>query len=187
MPTRTRAVRAARRLLAKESIRSPAVPVEELASRFAYVIREKLPREVSGMLVPLPTGSAQREWVIVVNAANALVRQRFTIAHELGHALLHRFAAPHADTSFKVRFRDATSSKGNTREEIEANQFAAELLMPAHLLLTELERIQGEITFDYVEEMDAKATKLLAKLARKFEVSVQALSFRIANLAQSVL
>jgi Zn-dependent peptidase ImmA (M78 family) len=51
-------------------------------------------------------------------------RRRFTLAHELGHIVLHQH---------KVRFRDAQNTPFN-QEEAQANRFAAELLMPAWLV-----------------------------------------------------
>ena len=66
-----------------------------------------------------------------VNSLHAPVRQRFTIAHELGHAVLHAREGIHLDQAFRLRFRDQTSAMAIDPEEIDANSFAAELLMPA--------------------------------------------------------
>jgi|SRR3954468_14379312 len=176
----SRAIRTARDLLQREGITEPAVPVVEIAQLHARLTYEDLPSEISGMLVPLPPEPSGRRWAIVVNKAHARVRQRFTIAHELGHLLLHRYSQPHADSGFKVRFRDENSSLGSIREEIEANQFAAELLMPERLLLEHL----AAIGFDYAIEERGQRKKI-HELASEFGVSEQSLSFRIANLAVS--
>lgn len=105
------------------------------------------------------------------------MRQRFTIAHELGHLLLHRYTTPHADGR-QIRFRDEDSSKGSVREEVEANQFAAEVLMPEDLIRAHL-----KMSFDLADDTaDREAVERLTRLAKRFEVSVQALSFRVANL-----
>jgi IrrE N-terminal-like domain len=178
----SRAVRAARDLLQSEGIKTPAVPVEEIARRHAWLTYEDLPAEISGMLVPLASESSERRWAIIVNSGQALVRQRFTIAHELGHLLLHRYSQPHADAGFKVRFRDENSSLGSIREEVEANQFAAELLMPEPLLVKHL----VAMGLDYaVEEMTDRQLEKLRELASDFGVSAQSLTFRIANLAEN--
>ena len=66
--------------------------------------------------------------VIGVNSAHPRVRQRFTIAHELGHALLHDVQGLHLDQAFK--FRDSRSAMAVDPEEMDANAFAAALLMP---------------------------------------------------------
>ena len=104
------------------------------------------------------------------------MRQRFTVAHELGHLLLHGYTTPHADSNFRVRFRDAESSTGSVREEIEANQFAAELLMPRELVAAQATRIG----LDYASPDDDDPK--LSRLARAFQVSKLALSIRLAGL-----
>ena len=56
-------------------------------------------------------------------------RRRFTIAHELGHFLLHRHLAP--DGGFRCRPEDlATWDHERSPQEAQANRFAARLLMP---------------------------------------------------------
>src|SRR6185437_11369540 len=141
-----RARREAQRLLREEDITTAKVPIKKIASKHAVVVERTLGHEVSGMLVPLPEPLDGKRWAIVVNQSHPQTRKRFTIAHELGHLLLHGFTTPHADREFIVRFRDARSSDGSVLEEIEANQFAAELLMPHDRLL---ERLRGENSFEY--------------------------------------
>lgn len=182
MATPSRANKMADQVLIEASVKTAPVKIERIAKRHAHVVRKSLPDGVSGMLVPLSPNSSDRPWIIVVNEDDAEVRQRFTIAHELGHLLLHRYTTTHADSGFKVRFRDQASSAGSVREEIEANQFAAELLMPEDLVSSYLERTG----FDYASpDTDDATARILEKLAKKFQVSQQAISFRIANLVQS--
>ncbi len=69
------------------------------------------------------------------------VRQRFTIAHELGHFFLHRASSTVFVDAAPIFFRDESSSNGSQREEIEANAFAAELLMPE-------DAIRQRLTYD---------------------------------------
>ena len=65
-------------------------------------------------------------WHMVVNSLHHPHRQRFTIAHEIGHHVKHgAFADEFIDTTF---FRNDESNK----QEAEANAFAAELLMPTN-------------------------------------------------------
>jgi Zn-dependent peptidase ImmA (M78 family) len=92
------------------------------------------------------------------------VRQRFTVAHELGHHVLG-----HARGSEMV-FRDAPSNfsrRALDSREREANQFAAEVLMP-------------ELALRYYV-FDQGITDL-AELARKMHVSQVAMQFRLRNL-----
>lgn len=181
MAPNSRGARAAKDLLKGRPLSLP-VPVEKIARKHAHIAREELPPEVSGMLIPLSGDDTGPRWAIVVNAADASVRQRFTIAHELGHLLLHNYAAPHADGRLQVRFRDEKSAEGSILEEMEANQFAAELLMPERYV----KALAGKLRFDVADQKtDALAVRKLMTYARKLRVSVQALSFRIANLGMS--
>src|SRR5438876_570068 len=118
----------AARLLTELRIKKAPIPVDKVARHIHAVIRySPLDNEISGMVfvkedVP----------VIGVNSLHHPNRQRFTIAHEIGHLLLHREyvgAHLHVDKQYPVLMRDSKASKGIDRMEIEANQFAAELLM----------------------------------------------------------
>ncbi len=104
--------------------------------------------------------------VIVYNSSDPLVRRRFTVAHELGHYVLH--TAPDIDA---VLFRDDRSSKGTSVKEIQANAFAAALLMPEHLVR---ERISGPIPSIHNDDIDL--------WARRFKVSSQAMAYRLMDL-----
>lgn len=109
---------------------------------------------------------------IGVNSLHAPVRQRFTIAHELGHAVLHGREGLHLDQGFKLRFRDTTSSLAVDPEEMDANSFAAELLMPA------------EEVVDLLSDsgLDVNDDQAVRTLARHFGVSQQAMTYRVVNL-----
>lgn len=114
--------------------------------------------------------------VIGVNSRHHANRRRFTLAHELGHFVLHREALAgqiHVDRRFRVLMRDENSASGTDGREIEANQFAAELLMPRAFVLAELGRRKAPL-------LDENAP--LRAIARKFQVSEQALQFRMLNL-----
>lgn len=178
MNSRSRAVRAAQVLL--ESLGEVRLPVRvhELVKKYAFLQHDDLADEVSGMLIPRPEGSSKR-WIVVVNKNHSPERRRFSMAHELGHLVLHEYRTPHADGIKKVRFRDTTSSLGTDRDEIEANQFAAEILMPAKLLIPRLEHL-GLGTWDNTQ---TKATSsLIEQLAADCRVSEQALVLRIGTL-----
>lgn len=160
----------AERLLATHSITAPPVDVEQLAEAVgADVALEHLESSVSGMLVRPPSGLP----VIVVNNRHAPVRQRFTIAHELGHLVLHRGRQVIVDhlTRARVNMRDETSSLATSREEITANQFAASLLMPTEWVHEAVDAA-----------LDLPPSRLVNQLAATFEVSEQAMEFRLINL-----
>jgi Zn-dependent peptidase ImmA (M78 family) len=101
-----------------------------------------------------------------------LVRQRFTIAHEVGHLLLHGRDDLHVDRDFRVHRRDDRSSQAIDAQEIAANAFAAELLMPTVFMRAEVSG--APVAFDD----DAR----VQDLARTFEVSVQAMVIRLTNI-----
>lgn len=68
---------------------------------------------------------------IFVNHREYPLRQSFTIAHELGHAILHREWAQ--STDYRVLMRDDFTDHGESHEK-EANAFAAHLLVPRDML-----------------------------------------------------
>src|SRR3954462_12099314 len=101
-----RAIREAQRLLAQESVCEAPVDVRTIAKKYAKVLEIAIDDDVSGMLVPLHQPMNGHYWCIVINKNHPRARKRFTLAHELGHLLLHAYTVPHADSGFDVRFRD---------------------------------------------------------------------------------
>jgi Zn-dependent peptidase ImmA (M78 family) len=162
-----RAEQAALELLERFGVKEAPVPVEEIATALGADVQiEPLEGGLSGVLY-----REGGRTVLGVNGWHAEVRQRFTIAHELGHLQLHQ------DALFVdgLLHRDSTSSRAVNTHEIEANAFAAELLMPRHILFEELRQ-------RLPESGATDPNKLTRHLAEKFEVSEQAMEFRLANL-----
>ncbi len=85
---------------------------------------------ISGMITRDPSGESASGYVISVNGREGYNRRRFTVAHECAHFLRHR------DKIGDGIFDDAMyrSDKMNSQEEFEANNTAADLLMPRHLV-----------------------------------------------------
>ncbi len=110
------------------------VDVEGLAWALGIILeRIFLPDQVSGLIQNL----GDDEFKIVVNAKHSDTRQRFTIAHELAHFVLHRFMMGDGNVD-DCAYRSDGSIKNNKigpREETEANKFAANLLMPAEAII----------------------------------------------------
>jgi Zn-dependent peptidase ImmA (M78 family) len=167
--------RRARELLVRLNIRGVPVPVERIGKALGAVIRySPLDEELSGMIYVkdgLP--------IIGVNALHHPNRQRFTIAHEIGHLEMHRDQITdrvHVDKTFPIKVgglqRNAKSALGTEPVEIEANRFAAALLIPESYL----DQVLGDQDFDIDDDAP------LEDLARKLRVSKQALEFRIRNL-----
>jgi predicted transcriptional regulator len=170
-----RARQEAQKILEENRVRRVPVPVYDLAKHYAQIVERPLDPDISGALIPLDTGG----WTILVNSTHSSVRQRFTLAHELGHLRLHGYKTAHADRTF--RFRDARSSEGSAIEEIQANQFAAELLMPRDLVL----KAAKTQSFDHApgsETEDEEFSTWIADLAERFQVSRQAMTIRVSSL-----
>ena len=89
------------------------------------VVGEPL-EDFEGGLFPSPSGKPR--WLIAYNSAIPLKeRLRYTVAHELGHYLLHR----RPGEKILCRLQDMSIWRGEyQRREVEANRFAAGVLMP---------------------------------------------------------
>jgi Zn-dependent peptidase ImmA (M78 family) len=137
---------------------------------------DTLEDKASGVLV---VKGAERN--VLINAAHHSNRQRFSLAHELGHLVLHDSEGDRLfiDTNMRVYQRvgastdEAYNQPGSTtkpHEECEANQFASALLMPSELVQREA------LKLDLSDETD------VAYLARLFGVSDQAMAIRLQQL-----
>jgi IrrE N-terminal-like domain len=139
-----------------------AFPVDPvlIALRLGVDVRQApLSPNVSGALVK----KLGQDPAILLNAHDHANRQRFTCAHELGH-FVSRADAP--DEYEYVDLRDTVfASSGVDQDEIFANQFAANLLMPKR----EVIRLKNE---GYTS----------TQMALYFGVSQDAMHFRLKNL-----
>ncbi|USQ95893.1 ImmA/IrrE family metallo-endopeptidase [Caulobacter sp. RL271] len=147
----------------------PPVDLNLVATTLGAEIRTyELKPDISGILYR----DGERR-VIVVNQDHSIERQRFTIAHELGHLVLHRGQPVHVDEGFRVNLRDRRSATAEDVEEIEANAFAADLLMPAKWLRADVEQHFIDLTDD----------NAMHALASRYGVSTQAMAYRLAALS----
>jgi Zn-dependent peptidase ImmA (M78 family)/DNA-binding XRE family transcriptional regulator len=155
----TRPTRAAQELLVQADVEGPPVDVEAIARRCgARVVRRTFEDALSGLVIDLDDGA-----LIGVNVQQHEYRQRFTIAHELGHYLLGHHDRFHIDLGANAE--DGHPPGYDWQSERSANDFAAELLMPA----------------GFVHEAFA-TDESPARLARKFKVSELAMGYRLVNL-----
>ncbi len=162
------------KLLAENRISKPPVPMPRIARRLGLKLQpqpfKKEEGEMSGILV-----RDGKNVILGVNASHHPNRRRFTIAHEIGHYLLHEGNRVFVDRSnYKVSLRDAVSGSGTNLEEIEANMFASLLLIPERFLMKDLEGRSIDIA-------DEQADQQVRELARKYKVSTQAMGFRLLN------
>jgi Zn-dependent peptidase ImmA (M78 family)/DNA-binding XRE family transcriptional regulator len=136
--------------------RIPAGPIDDLTAivETAGAVVAPVDFGYDGVLAAYSNLRSDHRWCFVNTRATDGAQIRFSLAHEIGHALLHwdRFDAPSG--------KDA---------EREANRFAAALLMPRADILAALGR--ARITLDE-----------LVAFRRRWRVSVQALMRRAQDL-----
>lgn len=126
------------------------VPIKDVAGKFGLTVVEfDFPNTLSGVL-------KKERRVIGVNKNHPIVRQRFTIAHELGHFLLGH------EIGIDEDMIDDDFDKPVDKER-EANVFAANILIPRRLLKEEVE----------------KNSINLKKLSELFNVSEQAITIQL--------
>ena len=113
---------------------------------------------LSGMLLP----ARQEVWV---SEHEPWARRRFSIAHEVGHFLLHANQSPAGVFCRVTDLRPKPDSPERLRER-EANRFAAELLMPEQMV---------------ADAVGAQGADPIA-LASVFQVSDLAMGWRLVNL-----
>ncbi|GAA4893123.1 ImmA/IrrE family metallo-endopeptidase [Actinomycetospora straminea] len=167
-----RAETVAEQLLLEHGLLAAPVDLERLAEACGVeVVPQRFEDgDVSGMLLREEGMPA----VIGVNTVQAAVRQRFTIAHELGHWALHPGRLVIFDRPMRINRRDSVSAMATDREEIQANAFAAALLMPERLVRQHVSELTPARRRDPED-----AAKVLASI---FRVSAAAMNFRLINL-----
>lgn len=114
-----------------------------------------LSKGISGIL-----NQENGKWIMSINQDDNPKRQRFTLAHELGHYILHK--------NKNDSFEDSVFFRGEEKTSIEyaANQFAATLLMPDKK----------------VRSLILSGTKAVKDLAESFGVSIPAMKFKLTEL-----
>lgn len=124
----------------------------------------RLDPDISGELIRMKNG----DYGINVNSDHPETRQRFTLAHELGHYLLHRSLIGDGVNDDRAYRSTRTGRYHNTligpRQETQANKFAADLLMPFHLI-------------DECREEGLDR----ARMARRLKVSEHAMAIRLGE------
>ncbi len=152
----TKAKAAAEKTLRDNFIESPPVIIHELVENYGLTVFKAAfdDKEIAGYI------DFDKKW-IVVNNEDALARQNFSIAHELGHWLMHYNEVKTDENNIRIVYRRPMG--GETEPlEIEANAFAAYLLVPEEMLK------------HYQEKSDLE-------LAQIFNVSQSLIGFRRLN------
>lgn len=151
------------------------VNVNSIAKRLGMVVfQEKLEEGISGLLIT-KTGMKPS---ICLQANDHPHRQRFTTAHEIGHFVLrHQFQKGehvHIDRGHFISQRGPRASQGDNLQEIEANQFAASLLMPSDLIIQAVSALK--------KNEDLLTDTNVWALSKTFQVSEQAITIRLETL-----
>ena len=141
------------------------IPMKLLVSGLgATLIEERLSNSDGKIL------RGKRKTLIKVNSdIQYEPRKRFTIAHELGHHLLHDNLEIHEENSNTLNWFDTETKLKKGVQEAEANDFAAELLMPEQIFRREIE---GEFF----------SPDLVKNLSLRFKTSLTSIVFRMIQL-----
>ncbi len=122
-------------------------------------VKEYEDGETSGEIILLGEDASKTGFVICVNKWHSRARQRFTVAHEISHFLLHQHQIGDGISD------DALYRSGLPANiEFEANRLAADILMPAKPLVQAIEKYGQDIS----------------ELAEHFQVSKSAMSIQLA-------
>lgn len=124
------------------------------------VLLSTLPRGTSGQI-----GQENGDFVIRINRHEAKHRQRFTLAHELAHFLLHRGRiVAEGGWSENVLLRSGQPAS----IEYEANRLASDLIIPSNELAKATAEYSGPMTSEIIED-----------LASRFGVSAAAMEIKL--------
>ena len=142
-------------------LKAAPVDVKSIAERLGVKVWElpDLPATISGKLFFDPINGGSSGFSIGVNGREGYKRKRFTMAHELAHFLLHKDLITNGILIDDALYRSDLSS----REEVEANKLAADILMPRNL----------------INELTSQGIRDVAALAEMFKVSIPAMKIRL--------
>jgi Zn-dependent peptidase ImmA (M78 family) len=137
------------------------INVEDIAKSLSVQIKKTPSKDFSGLLF-----RKNEVAFMAINNEESLVRQRFTIAHELGHFFLHE------DKNTFIEFRNREGNIIKNRKEREANQFAASLLMPRAFLEKDIKCLPT----NSISETE------INYLSQRYKVSEESMTYRLINL-----
>lgn len=127
-----KAIEESKKILTTFGVDAPPVPLTDIVNAYGLNIvyadfsKLKQGNEIAGFI-------DFDKKKIYVNKDDSPNRRRFTIAHELGHYLMHKTYIKN-ESKYKVLLRRPLDDKNYAPEEKEANCFAAYLLVPDELL-----------------------------------------------------
>lgn len=146
-------IQRANKVIENNYIKEPPIPVREISENYEIAIEERnFPPKyahISGFI-----SNVKGICTMIINQADSINRKNFTIAHELGHWLLHRDKLD-TDPNLSILFRIPIGRLNTDPLEKEANTFAGNLLVPKNMLLDNDGKTQRELSqiFDVSEEV----------------------------------
>jgi Zn-dependent peptidase ImmA (M78 family) len=159
----------AKRFLLKHGVVAPPVPLELLLKKTGVDLRVGSFKEAFFGFYLRKQGGLRAD-LICINTANPRNVQRLALAHEMSHMLLANQKI-HVDWPDSSNRRDTKEAKDSDPEEILADLLALELLLPRHILSTDID-----------QPLNPHDDESLNRLAARYEVSVYALIFRLEQV-----
>ncbi len=133
----------ANRLLERHSLQPP-YDLRQLVEKYADIRFVNFPVDADGMSYGL---KKQKRPLILINTSRPKTRQKFTLAHELGHVIIPWHIGniiSHTEQNLENDLEVSSSLLEYRQIEKEANGFAAELLLPTSWLKSKIK----DINFD---------------------------------------
>lgn len=149
------------------------IEVDRVAETDGYDVEYKNNIETSGLY-------DDDEHKIIVNGEEPEYRQRFTLAHELGHAVNNHPGKQYRATLMSDK--SDLSERINDGFEIVANKFAANLLMPERLVVSVMKNIMIEDDINPKRFDSTEYDHMVEQASRRLDVSESAFKFRVKNL-----
>lgn len=161
-PRYSHATKIAQRTLKEIKVDNPPVDVHKVLQHLGInLLPYAFPDKISAILL-----KENNMFVVGVNENHHPNRQRFSIAHEIGHYLLGHYKDVFVDSAEITEGRfDIRDTVQNKIQEQEANYFAGELLIPSEMIKRDFVKIHN------VEE-----------IAKLYKVSKEALWVRLLKL-----
>lgn len=160
-------------LLENGQIIEPPVDVEKIAKLLNIIVVKRAYKDkgsLSAMLV-----RDKNKVIIGINEEHTIQKQRFSIAHELGHFFLHKGEELIIDKNYSINFRHYKTDHKAYLKEKDANNFASRLLIPEKFLINDLKEYE-------IDELTPKMFEGIAKdLHKKYNVSLIAMRLRLSS------
>lgn len=162
-PNYDKAKEKAKEVIKENCIIEPPIDTFSLVNKYGLNLSFiKLPEKFSNVAGFIDFKTSK----VYANATDSSNRQAFTVAHELGHWLLHKDLYTKEPDKYQILLRQPINGINLTPEEKEANCFAARLLVPKDML---------------IEKRTKYPFATISNLAKLFAVSYDVMSYRIQS------